>query len=170
MNTAAPCALCDPNLGPVLHVSAHWRLVLNRNQDLLGKCFLALRRHEESVADLAGGEWTELHQQLGLAMDALRRAFQPDHVNCVFLQNQDRHVHLHVVPRYAGERRLAGYPSTIPATRGTTGWTVPRGCWSRRLGMSSFGGSGRRSRHGGRASRIDAAAPVGVMYVQYCRR
>jgi diadenosine tetraphosphate (Ap4A) HIT family hydrolase len=118
MNTAAPCALCDPYLGPVLHVSAHWRLVLNRNQDLLGKCFLALRRHEESVADLAGGEWTELHQQLRLATDALRRAFQPDHVNCVFLQNQNRHVHLHIVPRYAGERRLAGISFDDPGYPG----------------------------------------------------
>lgn len=102
------CSLCDPGLGPVLHESRHWRLVLNRNQDLLGKCFLALRRHVEAVPELTAGEWQELHVQVRLATDALRTAFSPDHVNYVFLQNQDRHVHLHIVPRYAGERRIAG--------------------------------------------------------------
>lgn len=102
------CALCDPALGPVLHESVHWRLVLNLNQDLLGKCFLALRRHLEAVPELTAEEWQELHGQIRLATAALVVCFAPDHVNYVFLQNQDRHVHLHVVPRYAGERRLAG--------------------------------------------------------------
>jgi diadenosine tetraphosphate (Ap4A) HIT family hydrolase len=33
--------------------------------------------------------------------ERLRRAFAPDHFNYAFLQNQDRHVHQHVIPRYA---------------------------------------------------------------------
>ncbi len=36
----------------------------------------------------------------------LRTAFQPDHFNYSFLQNKDRHVHLHVIPRYAAPRRF----------------------------------------------------------------
>ena len=38
----------------------------------------------------------------------LRHAFAPDHYNYAFLQNQDRHVHLHVIPRYAASRSIAG--------------------------------------------------------------
>jgi diadenosine tetraphosphate (Ap4A) HIT family hydrolase len=36
----------------------------------------------------------------------LSAAFSPDHFNYAFLQNQDRHVHLHVIPRYARGRRI----------------------------------------------------------------
>lgn len=118
------CALCDPNLGPVIAASDHWQLVLNRNQNLLGKCFLALRRHLEAVPLLSPAEWTDLHQQLAQATEMLRLAFQPDHFNYAFLQNQDRHVHLHLIPRYQEPRRFADlvfedpdYPGhyTVPA-------------------------------------------------------
>ena len=108
MRNGRPCSLCDPALGPVVHESVHWRLVLNRNQDLLGKCFLAARRHVEAVPELTFEEWRDLHGQMRARTEALRVAFAPEHFNYVFLQNQDRHVHLHVIPRYAGERRFAG--------------------------------------------------------------
>jgi diadenosine tetraphosphate (Ap4A) HIT family hydrolase len=42
--------------------------------------------------------------------ERLQRAFAPDHFNYAFLQNLDknRHVHLHVIPRYATARTMAG--------------------------------------------------------------
>ncbi len=87
----------------------HWKLVLNkRNQNLLGKCLLALRRHEEAVTDLTAEEWADLRIGTALATDALRSVFDPDHFNYAFLQNMDRHVHLHLLPRYAGSRKFAG--------------------------------------------------------------
>ena len=102
------CNLCDTNLGPVIAGSAYWQLVLNRNQSLLGKCFLALRRHLEVVPQLSLAEWADLHVQLVQATKVLTLAFQPDHFNYAFLQNQDRHIHLHVIPRYGGPRVFAG--------------------------------------------------------------
>ena len=102
------CPMCAPNLGPVIADGPHWRLVLNRNQNLLGKCFLAARRHLEAVPELSSEEWLDLRRQLGLATRMLDLAFRPDHFNYAFLQNQDRHVHLHVVPRYADRRTFAG--------------------------------------------------------------
>lgn len=102
------CNLCDTDLGPVITESAHWKLVLNKNQSLLGKCFLVLRRHLEAVPHLSPAEWADLHDQLAQATQVLAVAFQPDHFNYAFLQNQDRHVHLHVVPRYAEPRVFAG--------------------------------------------------------------
>jgi diadenosine tetraphosphate (Ap4A) HIT family hydrolase len=102
------CNLCDANLGPIIAESACWRLVLNKNQSYLGKCFLVLRRHLEAVPQLSPVEWADLHDQLTEVTHVLDLAFQPDHFNYVFLQNQDRHVHLHVVPRYANARTFAG--------------------------------------------------------------
>ena len=85
----------------------HWRLVVNRNQNLLGKLFISLRRYEEQVARLSREEWDDLRGEITWATEHLRGAFAPDHFNYSFLQNQDRHVHLHVIPRYASPRRIA---------------------------------------------------------------
>jgi diadenosine tetraphosphate (Ap4A) HIT family hydrolase len=102
------CSLCDANLGPVVAESTYWRLILNKNQDLLGKCFLALRRHLEVVPQLLPAKWADLHKQLAQATQMLSLAFQPDHFNYAFLQNQDRHIHLHIIPRYDKPRVFAG--------------------------------------------------------------
>lgn len=102
-----PCSLCDPSTGPILAESLRWRLILNHNQNLLGKCFLVLRRHLESVPQLTADEWVELHYQVARATTMLTATFAPDHLNYAFLQNQDRHIHLHIIPRYAKARQFA---------------------------------------------------------------
>jgi hypothetical protein len=62
---AGECALCRPQLlTPVVRESTHWRIAINRNQHLLGKLFVALRRHEESVAELRSDEWAQLQREL----------------------------------------------------------------------------------------------------------
>lgn len=117
------CTLCSPTLEPILAEHQHWRLVLNHNQRFLGACFWALRRHIETITALTPEEWAELHPLLIRTTQALTKNFQPDHFNYVFLQNQDRHVHMHIYPRYAQPRLFAGqtfddpdYPShyTVP--------------------------------------------------------
>ena len=109
MTAPADCALCRPQLlTPVLRDARLWRVAVNRNQNLLGKLIVVLRRHEESVAALTADEWISLHDEVRWATERLRRAFAPDHFNYAFLQNQDRHVHLHVIPRYASSRELGG--------------------------------------------------------------
>jgi diadenosine tetraphosphate (Ap4A) HIT family hydrolase len=102
------CPLCTELETPVLRESRHWRTALNRNQNLLGKTIVVLRRHEEAVAALSPDEWSDLRGELAWVTRRLRQAFAPDHFNYAFLQNQDRHVHLHVVPRYASARELNG--------------------------------------------------------------
>src|SRR5437762_13631872 len=104
------CALCAPELEtPVLRDSRYWRTALNRNQNLLGKTIVVLRRHEEAVAALSEDEWAELYGELAWVTERLRLAFAPDHFNYAFLQNEDRHAHLHVIPRYAGAREIDGF-------------------------------------------------------------
>lgn len=99
--------LCGPLEGELWR-SRYWRAVLNRNQNLLGKTMLVLDRHVIRVVDLSPEEWVELREQVVDVTFRLDAAFAPDHYNYCFLQNADRHVHLHVIPRYAGRRELAG--------------------------------------------------------------
>jgi len=98
----------------VVHESRLWLTVINRNQNLLGKTFIALRRHEEEVARLTVQEWTELLDEIRWVTKRVRQAFAPDHFNYAFLMNLDRHVHLHVIPRYVGTRGLVGVEFTDP--------------------------------------------------------
>jgi len=75
---------------------------------LLGKYILVARRHVDSVGELTPQEWLELHRQIRRATTLLVSVFYADHFNYAFLQNQDRHVHLHIIPRYAEPRQFAG--------------------------------------------------------------
>ena len=128
------CAFCERGLQtPVLRESAFWITALNRNQNLLGKVIVVLRRHEESAAALRPDEWNELRDEVRWATERLAAAFAPDHFNYAFLGKQDRHVHLHVIPRYASARHLDGvefadpdYPShyAVPAPQRIVGADV----------------------------------------------
>ena len=110
------CSLCNPQLGPLLNESEHWRLVLNWNQDLLGKCFLATRRHVETLVALTPEEWADLQPQLQRVTSRLVTAFVPAHFNYAFLQNQDRHVHVHIIPRYRDDPLVLPWrPGEAPA-------------------------------------------------------
>lgn len=86
----------------------YWHIIINHNQNYLGKLVLFLRRHETDVTNLTHHEQAEFWQLLELVKESLVSLFQPDHFNYSFLMNQDRHVHLHVIPRYANEREFAG--------------------------------------------------------------
>jgi diadenosine tetraphosphate (Ap4A) HIT family hydrolase len=102
------CLLCHPLPGYEVWERAHWRLAVNYNQNTLGKCFLILKRHDEDICDLTSDELTDLWAAIRRVRDALRTRFQPDRFNYSFLMNQDRHVHLHVIPRYDAPRAFAG--------------------------------------------------------------
>jgi diadenosine tetraphosphate (Ap4A) HIT family hydrolase len=91
-----------------------WLTVVNRNQNLLGKTFIALRRHEEDVVALTPREWTGLQDEVRWVTERVAQAFAPDHFNYSFLMNLDRHVDLRVIPRYVGTRELAGVTFSDP--------------------------------------------------------
>jgi diadenosine tetraphosphate (Ap4A) HIT family hydrolase len=89
-------------------------VIVNRNQNLLGKTIIVLKRHEEAVARLTPEEWSDLLTELGRVTERVRRAFAADHFNYSFLMNMDAHVHLHVIPRYVESRELAGVEFSDP--------------------------------------------------------
>jgi diadenosine tetraphosphate (Ap4A) HIT family hydrolase len=90
----------------------HWHVVINHSQNYLGKVMLVLRRHATDVTSLTPPEQAELWSLLAQVRTALIGAFQPDHFNYAFLMNQDAHVHMHVIPRYADEQHFAGMTFT----------------------------------------------------------
>jgi diadenosine tetraphosphate (Ap4A) HIT family hydrolase len=94
--------------GTVIEGKRLWRIVLNRNQNLLGRCMLVLAREETDVTRITSAEWTELYQQIIRVKNALDQLFEPDHYNYAFLMNQDPQVHLHVIPRYRASREWNG--------------------------------------------------------------
>jgi diadenosine tetraphosphate (Ap4A) HIT family hydrolase len=98
----------------VVEERPHWTLVVNRNQNLLGKCMLVLERMCTAVVELEPAEWAALHAEIGRTVRALDRLFQPDQVNLAFLMNLDAQVHLHVIPRYAADREWRGQRFTDP--------------------------------------------------------
>jgi diadenosine tetraphosphate (Ap4A) HIT family hydrolase len=102
------CCLCLPNIEPVLHESPWWRVILNREQSLLGKSMVVVRRHAELLSELEPDEWSSLQMVAVQTTNAIRNAFAADLFNYAFLQNVDRHIHLHVLPRYGSVREFAG--------------------------------------------------------------
>lgn len=82
-----------------------WTLAVNRNQNLLGKSMIVLRRECAEVADVQDHEWADLRYELRRLAGALSALFMPDQVNYAFLMNVDAQVHLHVIPRYASARQ-----------------------------------------------------------------
>ena len=89
----------------VIEERPSWTLAVNRNQHLLGKTMLVLRRYCTAVIDIAPDEWALLRGELRRVVPALDGLFRPDQFNFAFLMNLDAHVHLHVVPRYRSSRR-----------------------------------------------------------------
>jgi diadenosine tetraphosphate (Ap4A) HIT family hydrolase len=92
----------------LLERGRYWTAALNRNQNLLGKVMLVVNRPVEQVILLQDEEWIDLHRQVRRLTAALIDVFHPEHFNYAFLQNVDRQVHLHVIPRYASSRNFAG--------------------------------------------------------------
>jgi diadenosine tetraphosphate (Ap4A) HIT family hydrolase len=72
------CVLCGPLAGEV-RTGDYWRVAVNRNQNLLGKTIIVLRRHLERVAELTEEEWSELQAELRAVTLRLDEAFAPDH-------------------------------------------------------------------------------------------
>jgi diadenosine tetraphosphate (Ap4A) HIT family hydrolase len=114
-STESDCLLCRAEFEtPVIRESARWRTFINRNQNLLGKTIIALKRHEDDVSQLTIEEWTELLVEVRWTVERIRQAFAPDHFNYSFLMNMDRHLHLHVIPRYVEDREVAGFTFVDP--------------------------------------------------------
>jgi len=107
----AGCQICETSW-PELGSFRHWRATVSHDQNYLGKCIIALRRHEEDFLALTEDEREELWEAAGEVRNALTRCFAPDHFNYQVLGNSVRHVHMHLTPRYTSPREFAAITFT----------------------------------------------------------
>ena len=120
----------------------HWMVLLRPAQPTLGSLTLAAKSDATSFAALHRDAYAELGVVTRMIEAALTRAVAYERINYLVLMMVDPHVHMHVIPRYSGERtRLGvvfpdhGWPKlpelghTVTLTAGQisemTGWLTP---------------------------------------------
>ena len=110
----AGCVFCraaaaDDDSGLVVYRGDHAFVVLNKYPYASGHLMVAPFRHEGEFGALSADEAVEIHRLAALALGSLAHAMQPQGFNLGW--NLGRiagagvldHVHLHVVPRWAGD-------------------------------------------------------------------
>jgi diadenosine tetraphosphate (Ap4A) HIT family hydrolase len=86
----------------------HWVVLLRPEQPTLGSLILAAKGDYRAFGDLPPAGFVELGAVVARIESALGATVRPDKINYLMLMMVDPHVHFHVLPRYAGERRHAG--------------------------------------------------------------
>jgi diadenosine tetraphosphate (Ap4A) HIT family hydrolase len=95
----------------------YWRVLLNPDQQNLGKSLVVLKSDKSALSQLSDDEWKEFSAIVKSFETALMALFNPTHFNWQCLMNnaygqgstESPHVHWHVVPRYAQSVNVAGY-------------------------------------------------------------
>jgi diadenosine tetraphosphate (Ap4A) HIT family hydrolase len=98
----------EPDPQFLIAESPNFAVCLNKNQDLIGRCYLLLKRPEIDPTALTDSELSELWTVVRSAKKAIDAAFNPDHYNFAFLMNVDPQVHFHIIPRYKEKREFSG--------------------------------------------------------------
>lgn len=81
-------------------------LLLYRDQRFRGYCILSFEPWDAtSLEMLSDKEYEAFFLDLRRASEAIRKAFQPDHMNYELLGNTNPHLHWHIVPRYKDDPR-----------------------------------------------------------------
>ena len=118
--TQKECKICPLLVGQtaaddnVILQTERWVAVLDKNQCYLGKSFITLSQHKETLSDLDEADWMELHQVIRQLERAVKEAFGADVCNWECLMNnavkagQPTHVHWHLHPRYLAGATFAG--------------------------------------------------------------
>lgn len=86
----------------------HWVVLLRPAQPTAGALVLAAKADATAFGDLPPPAFAELGHVVARIERALAGAVGYEKINYLMLMMQDRNVHFHVLPRYAGERTLGG--------------------------------------------------------------
>ncbi len=140
----AGCVLCRAAAagdadGLVVHRGEHAFVLVNKYPYASGHLMVAPFRHEGELGDLTDEEALEIHRLASTAIGALAQEMQPQGFNLGW--NLGRiagagvvgHVHLHVVPRWAGDTNFMPVladvrvmPESLEATREALSAAWPR--------------------------------------------
>jgi diadenosine tetraphosphate (Ap4A) HIT family hydrolase len=92
----------------VLAEYRHWTVLLRGMQTTAGSLILACNEEATSVPEVSTAAWTELPAVTADLEGVLRDVFAFDKINYLLLMMVDKHVHFHVLPRYAQSRHFEG--------------------------------------------------------------
>ncbi|WP_338504373.1 HIT family protein [Sphingomonas kaistensis] len=84
----------------------HWAVLVRPAQPTLGSLVLCTLGEETSYGDLSPAAFAEQGAMVARIERTLRRFSRYERINHLMLMMVDPHVHFHIIPRYAGERRL----------------------------------------------------------------
>lgn len=86
----------------------HWVVLIRPQQVTAGSLVLACKEEAERVPDVSSSAYAELPKVTVDLEHALRKTFAFDKINYLLFMMVDRHVHWHVLPRYATKREACG--------------------------------------------------------------
>ncbi len=101
--------------GSRYYANDHWVVQVRPRQVTLGSSVLIARRHLENLGELDAAEGAAFADAVANLEKRLRDAFRFDKINYLLLMMVDRHLHFHVIPRYAATRSYAGIDWPDPA-------------------------------------------------------
>ena len=84
-------------------------------QTYRGHVIVVVKGHHEDIGTMPPEHGASLYAEMTQVADAVRRAFNADHMNYLSLGNVVRHVHWHVYPRYRDDPNWGGAPIPEPA-------------------------------------------------------
>jgi diadenosine tetraphosphate (Ap4A) HIT family hydrolase len=85
-----------------------WKLLIRNRNATLGNCVAILKRHIEALSEITHEEMAEFVTLVKDIEKSLKTSFSYDKINYLMLMMMDKHVHFHIIPRYAGKRSFAG--------------------------------------------------------------
>ena len=91
-----------------IHTYSSWLVLLRPAQVTLGALVLVAREPVTAFSRISEAGFTELARVTHDVEVVLSHLFDYDKLNYLMLMMVDPHVHFHVVPRYAAERRYGG--------------------------------------------------------------
>ncbi|MGR6836809.1 HIT family protein [Syntrophomonas erecta] len=84
-----------------IYESEHWIWSLRPHQPTLGSGILSLKRECPTFSGLLREEYADLNNIIKVIEPTLKKAFNYDVINYLMLMMFDKHVHYHILPRYA---------------------------------------------------------------------
>ena len=123
-----------------------WIILLRPQQVTAGALVLAHRGDATAFSDLPAAAFAGLAQVTRDIEQNLKALVQYERINYLMLMMVDPHVHFHVIPRYAGNRAIAGIQVTDhgwPRTPDLTKFIQPAAADMARM-VRDIGGSWQR--------------------------
>lgn len=111
------CVVCDhlKTITNQIWSSEYWVVILAPDQGYLGRCYVTLKAHKGSLAELSPQEWADFGQIATVLEQSVAGAFNASPVNWACMMNNayqhqsaNPHVHWHVRPRHKQPRTVNG--------------------------------------------------------------